>query len=315
MLAVATDTLPRDEDAWAFEMKWDGMRALCTIEGGRVHVLTRQGHDATSRFPELAGLGPALGGREAVLDGEIVVLDDDGRPRFERLQPRIQASSPRAIRRLAQTTPAVIMLFDVCWLDGRLLTALPYTRRRQILEQLALAGPAWQTPPAITGDGARAVTTARELGFEGIVMKRLDSPYLPGRRSDAWRKWKLHRRQELVVGGWLPGKGALAEHLGSLLVGFFDDAGHLRYAGRVGSGIDAATRGVLEARLGRLARRTCPFADPPPVPEARWVTPRVVVEVAFHEWTRAGLLRAPRLVGLRPDKEAREVVREGLDRG
>jgi bifunctional non-homologous end joining protein LigD len=187
---------------------------------------------------------------------------------------------------------------------------LPYADRRRLLERLALSGPAWQTPPATVGDGERAMAAARDLGFEGIVMKRLDSPYRPGTRSDAWRKLKVEGRQELVVGGWLPGKAGLAGRLGSLLVGYYDDTGALRYAGRVGSGITAETRADLERRLAPLARRTSPFADAPRLPDSHWVTPRLVVEVAFHEWTSAGVLRAPRYKGLRTDKDAREVARE-----
>lgn len=314
MLAVPAATLPHDDARWASEMKWDGMRALLTVEGGRVHAVSRQGNDATSRFPELAALGRALGSTEVVLDGEIVVLGADGRPSFERLQPRMQAGSERAVRRLVESDPAVVMLFDVLWLDGHATTALPYSERRRLLERLALAGPAWQTPPSTVGRSAEVMATAAELGFEGIVLKRLDSPYLPGRRSDAWRKLKVAARQELVVGGWLPGKGGLAGRLGSLLVGYHDERGTLRYAGRVGSGITDATRDLLERRVHRLHRKTSPFVDVPRLPDPRWVTPALVVEVAFHEWTSAGILRAPRLEGLRDDKDARDVVREATRR-
>ena len=310
MLAVPTTLLPHDDDRWAFEMKWDGMRALLTVAGGRVRATSRQGNDATGRFPELQGLGRALGSTEAVLDGEIVTLGDDGRPSFERLQPRMQAASDRAVRTLMETHPAVIMLFDVLWLDGHATTGLPYTDRRRLLERLALAGPAWQTPPATVGGGARAMPAAADLGFEGIVMKRLDSPYLPGRRSDAWRKRKVEGRQELVVGGWLPGKAGLTGRLGSLLVGYYDDDQVLQFAGRVGSGISGVTRDDLEARLAKIPRKASPFAAVPALPDPHWVTPKLVVEVAFHEWTSAGVLRAPRYKGLRTDKDARAVTRE-----
>lgn len=311
MLAVPATGLPDDDAHWAFEMKWDGMRALLTVEGGRVRATSRQGNDATGRFPELQGLGRALGSTEVVLDGEIVTLGADGRPSFERLQPRMQAASERAVRRLVESHPAVVMLFDVLWFDGHPTTGLPYTERRRLLERLGLAGSAWQTPPASVGGGAAAMDAARRLGFEGVVMKRVDSPYLPGRRSDTWRKLKVEGRQELVVGGWLPGTRSLAGRLGSLLVGYFDDRGALQYAGRVGSGITGATRADLEVRLAKLTRTTSPFVDTPRLADPRWVTPKLVVEVAFHEWTSAGVLRAPRFKGLRTDKDAREVTREG----
>jgi bifunctional non-homologous end joining protein LigD len=160
------------------------------------------------------------------------------------------------------------------------------------------------------GGGARALAAAERLGFEGVVMKRLDSRYVPGRRSDHWRKWKTHLGQEFVVGGWLPGKAGLTGRLGSLLVGYHDVTGALRYAARVGSGITDATRVDLETRLASLARDTPPFVDAPRLRGPHWVEPVLVVEVAFHEWTRAGILRAPRYKGLRIDKDPHDVVRE-----
>ena len=310
MLATAGD-LPRDDTGWAYEMKWDGMRVLLRVEGGRVQATSRGGNDVTGRFPELRGLGEALGSVEAVLDGELVALDDAGRPRFERLQPRIHVASPAKARQLAASTPVVVMLFDVLWLDGHATTALAYRERRELLERLGLAGPAWQTPPSHDGNGAAVLRTARELGLEGVVAKRLDSPYRPGERSQAWRKVKVTNGQEFVVGGWLAGNGRLAGRLGSLLVGFHDDpAGGLRYAGRVGSGIDDATRAALEAALAPRRRDTSPFTDVPRLPDPVWVEPELVVEVVFAEWTSIGSLRAPRFRGVRDDKDPRAVRRE-----
>jgi bifunctional non-homologous end joining protein LigD len=310
MLATAGE-LPRDDAGWAFEMKWDGMRVLLRIEGGRVQATSRNGNDVTVRFPELRGLGEALGAVEAVLDGEVVALDDDGRPRFERLQPRIHVSAPAKARQLAATNPVVVMLFDVLWLEGHATLALPYRERRQLLERLGLSGPAWQTPPFHEGNGAAVLQTARELGLEGIVAKRIDSPYRSGQRSDAWRKVKVINSQEFVVGGWLQGNGRLARHLGSLLVGYYDHEGALQYAGRVGSGIDDATREVLETKLAPHRRATPPFGAVPRLPEPTWVEPELVVQVVFAEWTRVGSLRAPRFTGVRDDVEAQTVRREG----
>lgn len=312
MLATPSRVLPPDDDRWAHEMKWDGMRVLAAVEGGRLRVTSRAGNDATERFPELAGLPEALG-CDAVLDGEVVALGLDGVPSFELLQPRMQARGTTAVQRARAAQPVVCMWFDVLAYDGHDVTGLPYTERRSLLERLDLAGPHWQTPPAATGDGPRALAAAERLGLEGVVSKRLDSPYLPGQRSAAWRKVKVSAGQELVVGGWLPGKGRLDGRLGSLLVGYHDatTALHeLRYAGRVGSGIDDRTRGVLEDTLRALPSDRSPFVDAPRLPGAVWVAPETVVQVRFHEWTGGGVLRAPRFQGLRDDKLAAEVVRE-----
>jgi bifunctional non-homologous end joining protein LigD len=311
MLAVAATTLPADADRWGYEMKWDGMRVLATVEGGRVRLTSRRGNEVTDRFPELRGLGEAMGARAAVLDGEVVALDDRGRPSFERLQPRMHVSSPAKARQLAAQSPVALMLFDVLWLEGHLVIDRPYRDRRQLLEGLQLAGPQWQTPPTTDGDGTRVLDTAQELGLEGVVAKRVDSPYRPGERSEAWRKVKVTTGQEFVVGGWLAGNGRLAGRLGSLLVGYHDGpGGPLRYAGRVGSGITESTRAELEALLAPRRRDQSPFVETPRLPDPVWTEPDVVVEVGFHEWTSAGVLRAPRFRGIRDDKDAREVVRE-----
>jgi bifunctional non-homologous end joining protein LigD len=223
----------------------------------------------------------------------------------------MQVGSAATARKLAAERPVVCMLFDLLWLDGHSLCDLPYTERRARLEQLALSGPAWQTPPVTVGNGDAVLETATELGLEGVVAKRLDSTYQPGRRSDAWRKVKPTASQELVVGGWLPGKGRLEGRLGSLLVGYHDaPGGSLHYAGRVGSGLDEVKRRRLESELAGLARDTSPFDETPRLPSPRWVEPELVVEVAFHEWTGAGIMRAPRYRGLRDDKPAADVVRE-----
>ena len=310
MLATAAE-LPPDDDRWAYEMKWDGMRVLLTVEGGRVRLSSRRGNDVTERFPEVRGLGEAMGAVEAVLDGEIVALDEAGRPSFERLQPRMHVASPAKARQAAGKAPVVVMLFDVLWLEGHPTMDRPYRERRALLERLALAGPAWQTPPTHYGDGAAVRRAAEELGLEGVVAKRVDSPYRPGERSPAWRKVKVTAGQEFVVGGWLPGKGRLAGRLGSLLVGHFDsEDGAFRYAGRVGSGINESTRGSLEAALAGRGRATSPFDATPRLPDPVWVEPELVVDVVFAEWTAVGSLRAPRFRGIRADKDPRGVVRE-----
>ena len=311
MFAVAATEVPHDDDRWSFEMKWDGMRTIAVVDDGRVTLTTRQGNDATARFPELGALGPTLAPVDVVLDGEIVALDQLGRPSFEALQPRMHVASAASALVFAAERPVVCMFFDVLWVEGHTTLSLPYHERRALLEALHLDGPAWQTPPATVGRGEAVLATATELGLEGIVAKRLDSTYQAGRRSDAWRKIKPTASQDLVVGGWLPGNGRLDGRLGSVLVGYHDPpGGALRYAGRVGSGLDESKRSLLERRVQALARATSPFEHTPKLPSPHWVEPVLVVEVGFHQWTGAGMLRAPRYRGLRNDKTASDVVRE-----
>ncbi len=292
------------------------MRALVGVDGGDVWLTSRAGNDATDRFPEIVPIGEALGGVDALLDGELVALDDDGVPSFERLQPRMQAHGHAAVRDRAAAQPVVLMLFDVLWLAGHSTCELPYTERRTLLERLELAGPSWQTPPTTfgavgNGAGDAVLETSRALGLEGVVAKRVDSPYRPGRRSDSWRKVKTTLGQELVVGGWLPGAGRLEGQLGSLLVGYHDtDDGSLRFAGRVGLGHRRHEAGAARTLARAAAAADSPFVATPKLPSPRWVDPELVVEVAFHEWTSQGVLRAPRYRGLRDDKPAADVVRE-----
>ena len=294
MLATAASALPMGP-GWSFEMKWDGIRALLVVERGVLTVFSRTGRDVTARYPELAGLADALEDHDATLDGEIVVLDDDGRPSFEALQ--------------RHERPAAALLFDVLALDGEPLVDLGQSERRARLEQLGLNGPNWQTPSTST-DGPTAFEAATRLGLEGVVAKRLDARYLQGRRSPAWQKVKIDRTQEFVVGGWLPGANRLEGRLGSLLVGVFDEQTRLRYSGRVGSGISEAARTHLEVLVAERTAPEAPFDDPPRLPDAVWVRPELVVEVRFTEWTRSGLLRHPRFRGLRDDTDASDVVRE-----
>ncbi len=311
MFAVTATEVPHDDDRWSFEMKWDGMRTIAVVDDGQVTLTTRQGNDATTRFPELGALGRVLASTDVVLDGELVALDVLGRPSFEALQPRMHVASASTALALSVERPVVCMFFDVLWIEGHATLTLPYHERRALLEALHLDGPAWKTPPATVGRGAAVLATATELGLEGVVAKRLDSTYQAGRRSDAWRKIKPTASQELVVGGWLSGNGRLEGRLGSVLVGYHDaPGGALRYAGRVGSGLDESKRSILEHRVRSLARATSPFEHTPRLPSPHWVEPTLVVEVGFHQWTTAGMLRAPRYRGLRDDKAAAEVVRE-----
>jgi bifunctional non-homologous end joining protein LigD len=309
MLATPTTTLPTGT-GWAWEMKWDGVRCVATIEGGRVRLANRSGGDITRRYPEVRALGETLGSTEAVLDGELCVFDGS-RPDFQLMQRRMHVENERDIRRLATQLPAVYVIFDLLWLDGHSTMLLPYTDRRRILIDLALSGPAWQTPPHEVGDGAATVAVIQKFGLEGVVAKRIDSPYEPGRRSRAWMKWKLLLRQELVVGGWMPGTKGRTGQIGSLLVGYYDDDGAtLHYAGRVGTGFTHDELDRLAGKLEPLRRASSPF-DAGRVPKgAEFVEPVVVVDVRFTEWTAGGSVRQPAYLGERTDKPATEVRRE-----
>lgn len=311
MLATAGD-LPSDDPAWRYEFKWDGVRALAYAEGGRLRLLSRGDRDVTACYPEIRKLGEALGSRQAVLDGEVVALDQSGRPSFEALQPRMNVDDPAKVRRLAARIPVTYMVFDLLHLDGASTLSLPYRERRHLLEGLGLAGDHWVVPPSHEGPGADVLDAARAAGLEGVVAKRAESPYRPGQRSREWVKVKLLRTQEVVVGGWSPGQGARAERIGALLVGVPADGG-LAYAGKVGTGFSEGTLAELRSLLAPLRRAAPPFSTPVPAADAAgasWVEPSVVGEVRFSEWTRAGKLRQPSWRGLRPTRLPEEVERE-----
>jgi bifunctional non-homologous end joining protein LigD len=304
--------LPPDQERWSFEVKWDGVRAIAYAKPGRLRLESRNLNEITASYPEVRGLLGDLGMREAVLDGEIVAFDEAGRPSFERLQRRMHVASDSVIRRRMADTPVLYAIFDLLYLDGRSLMALPYTERRAALEALELSGPAWRVPSAHARAGKRLLEATREQGLEGVVAKRLDSRYEPGRRTGAWIKVKNTRRQELVIAGWLPGEGRRSDRIGALLVGYFD-RDELRYAGRVGTGFTDQTLDRLADRLSPLQRDRSPFAPAPKLPRnAVYLEPSVVAEIEFIEWTHEGVLRAPSFKGLRDDVDAREVV---LERG
>jgi bifunctional non-homologous end joining protein LigD len=312
MLAVLRDELPRDDESYGFEFKWDGVRAVVYVEGGRPRVLSRNDRDVTASYPELREMAESLGARQVVLDGEIVAFDAAGRPSFGVLQSRMHVTNPAQVRRLVQSTPITFLAFDVLFLDGRSTVDLPYPRRRELLESLQLTGPSWQTPPWFRGGGADVFAAAGAQGLEGVMAKRLDSPYYPDRRSDCWLKIKVLRTQEVVIGGWKPGEGRRAGAIGSLLLGVPGDGG-LEYVGHVGTGFTDRALADLGAQLAPLARPDSPFTTPVPRPhakDARWVEPVLVGEVRFTEWTGDGRLRHPAWCGLRPDKSPGEVVRE-----
>jgi bifunctional non-homologous end joining protein LigD len=312
MLAVA-GSLPASDAGWAYEMKWDGLRALAFADAGATRLTSRSARDITHAYPELAGLGGATGVSQAVVDGEIVAFGEGGWPDFEALQQRMNIGSAAQARLLAAQVPVCYLAFDLLWLAGRPLVDQPYVQRRALLDDLGLNDRYWQVPPSFVGEtGADIKAVSLQNRLEGVMAKRLQSRYEPGRRSPAWRKIKNVRRQEVVIGGWKPGEGGRAGWIGSLITGVYSGE-ELIYSGHVGTGYTHQALRMLGERLAPLRRDTSPFSPKVPVDDARtarWAEPVLVAEVEFSEWTKTGRLRAPAYKGLRDDKDAAEVVRE-----
>jgi bifunctional non-homologous end joining protein LigD len=314
MLATLVDAKHfGDESCWAFEMKWDGVRTVAYLAGGRVKLLSRKGRDDTNAYFDVADELTKINVRTAILDGEVVVTDSAGRPNFGLLQHRINLTKPADIERVAKSYPAQLMLFDILELNGQSLIKNSYEERRTILEGLmpSKTGSRIQVPPIFEGDLEAAMATADQLRLEGVVAKRRNSTYQPGRRTHTWLKIKLHRAQEVVIGGWRPGQGRRSGGVGSLLMGIPTESG-LHYVGRVGSGFNDRQLDDIQAKLDKLSRKTTPFIDVPreDARDAHWVTPSLVGEVTYGELTEPGRLRHPVWRGLRPDKSPSEVVWE-----
>lgn len=311
MLATLGTTSTIDEEAdWAFEMKWDGYRAIAQVVDGEVRVLSRNGNDLTAAWPELAELADRVDG-DAVLDGEIVTLNRAGRPDFSRLQSRAKLTKKSEVAAAADKTPAHFMVFDLLSAGGDSLVSRPYDERRGMLVDAVTEAGAIRVPPAFDGDLEAAVEASRTLGLEGVMAKRRDAPYRPGRRSADWIKIKHHRSQEVVVIGWRPGAGSRSGRIGSLLLGLPSDSG-FTYIGRVGTGFSERDLDELLPRLRRSERVTPAASDVPGADarDAHWVSPKLVGEVEFAEWTPTGRLRQPSWRGFRSDKSVAEVVRE-----
>lgn len=299
MLATRGTTVPTGPE-WLHEVKWDGIRVLAEVDGGRLRLWSRNGNDVSAAYPELAGLADALDGRAALLDGEIVALAD-GIPSFGALADRMHVRNARKAAALATTNPVTLMVFDLLLLAGEDLTGLPLERRRERLEGLGLDGPRWQVPPAYDdGQALYDATAAQRL--EGVMSKKRSSRYHGGRRTAEWLKFPHRHTESYVVGGWRLETDS-GSRLGALLVGERTADG-LVYRGRVGAGL-AGRKGqrVLDALRGRETG-TSPFTDEVPRVDAlgtTWLRPEVVVEVAALGRTREGRLRQPSFLGVRAD--------------
>ena len=297
--------------SWVFEGKWDGIRAIATVGGSAgLNLMSRAGNDITKGYPELAELADSLRGIGAVLDGEIVALDPKGRSNFGLLQQRMNLVHLRDISRMTTQVPVQYWVFDVLELNGVSLIGKKLDDRRRLLEALPIGGPVCHVPDRMAGPADAALARSREVFWEGIVAKRADSPYLPGKRVRSWLKIKNFRDTEVVVVGWRPGAGRREGSLGALLVAVPDERGRLRYAGRVGTGFSDAVLDQLMKMLAPLRTSTSAVADSVPRLDARdatWVRPELVGEVRYGEWTTDRRFRAPSWRGLRPDKSVEEL--------
>ena len=304
MLATS-GSMPASPNQWAFEYKWDGVRALCRWDGTRLSLASRNGNDITARYPELKDLGKALGG-PLFLDGEIVALDGKGRPSFPLLQKRMHRQ--RDVHKAARAVPAYYYVFDVLYTGGRKVMELPYSERRELLEALALEHPHLRVPPSHAGRGDDMLAAAKKVALEGIMAKRLDSLYEPGLRTPHWQKIKLVRAQEFVIGGWTPRKDS-NDRVGSLLLGVFK-GGRLRYAGSVGTGFSEETHTLLLSQLRPLKSAGNPFDESPGKGEARFVQPKLVAQVEYRRWPKGKQVHQAAFKGLRDDVDPGRVVRE-----
>jgi bifunctional non-homologous end joining protein LigD len=303
---------PFDDPGWWFEPKMDGIRCLAELTTGETTLRSRTGREATAQYPELHMIHELVDQVNAVIDGEIVAFDEDGRNSFETLQQRMNLTGEREIKRIAKQIPVALVVFDLLWLDGNETTSLKLEDRRELLELIVETDRRLQVVTHVEGEGTALATTAGSLGLEGVMAKRLGSRYQPGRRTPDWRKIKLRNTQDCVIVGWTPGQGGRSGSFGALLVAALDD-GAWRWIGQVGSGFTDRTLASLQERLAPLQRPTPPIDDPDlaAVKGATFVEPELVCEVEYLQITKSThKMRAPSFKGLRPDKTPDECVLE-----
>ncbi len=285
-MKAAIGTLPSDDDTWAYEIKWDGYRTLAFVDAGQTRLQSSNLLDVTAKYPELAELAASVNAKSAIIDGELVVLDAEGRPSFELMQQH--------------ATQVAYYAFDVLSVDGHDTIALPYEQRRELVTGLLESGPNWMVPAHRVGDGAALVAATIERGLEGVMAKRLGSIYVPGKRTPNWRKVKNRHTVQVVIGGYTPGTGNRGTTFGALLVGV-PEADGLRFAGGVGTGFNQRTLSDLSARLRSLRSDSCPFASLPPREYSRnaiWVRPELHADVEIAEFTNEGYVRHSSFTGL-----------------
>jgi bifunctional non-homologous end joining protein LigD len=306
MGATIAEKLPKGPE-WLFEIKWDGVRALCYIENSGLAIYTRNNNRCDRQYPELQVLPHYLEADQAILDGEIVVLDAKGVSKFELIQPRIHNQDANAVAKMAQKSPVHLYLFDLLYLDGYDLRAVPLAERKRALAAIAKPFPLLRISDFFVNAGEQLLEAAKQNGLEGLIAKRAESVY-ESRRSREWIKLKLTSEQEFVIAGYTPGE---RDTFGSLALGYHDEDGALVYAGNVGTGFDERTLKDLWARLQPLVTEKKPLDRGDKIPRGTvWVRPELTAQVKFANWTNEGRLRAPVYLGLRNDKPATEVVRE-----
>lgn len=309
--------LPSKDTEYAYEIKWDGLRAIVYIENEQIIISSRNLKDITAQYPELQEIGRSFNGQTAILDGEIVVLGADNKPSFSLLQHRMGLVSPAEILEKVRNFPITYMIFDLLNLNGNTFLHSPYTERQKALLALKLSGPYWQTPGYKTPNGKTLLEATKKLGLEGIIAKRLTSLYHPGYRTGDWLKIKNQQRQELILAGWTPGKGSREGTIGAILTGYFDhpntsaEKQNLIFAGKVGTGFNRQTLEKLEALFKSLETSVNPYAGKIPLKEEIiFVEPTLVGEFEFTEWTPNGTMRHPSFKGLRQDKNPNLIVKE-----